>query len=136
MEDILSYRAGEDLPEKTIVKFSKEGTVVKATSPADKICGVVLFKADSDGVVDVLRAGRGLVNTAGSISAGDFVTVNKDGRACALDITTLDEGANYILGQAEETSSSAALLQINIHPKLLVIPAKAEETETENNGQV
>ncbi|RAI14970.1 MAG: hypothetical protein DKM22_05645 [Candidatus Melainabacteria bacterium] len=136
MEDILSYRAGEDLSEKTIVKFSKEGTVVKATSPADKICGVVLFKADSDGVVDVLRAGRGLVNTAGSISAGDFVTVNKDGKACALDITTLDEGANYILGQAEETSSSAALLQINIHPQLLVIPAKAEETETENNGQV
>ena len=136
MEDILSYRAGEDLPEKTIVKFSKEGTVVKATSPADKICGVVLFKADSDGVVDVLRAGRGLVNTAGSISAGDFVTVNKDGKACALDITTLDEGANYILGQAEETSSSAALLQINIHPQLLVIPAKAEETGTENNGQV
>ncbi len=136
MEDILSYRAGENLSEKTIVKFSKEGTVVKATSPADKICGVVLFKADSDGVVDVLRAGRGLVNTAGSISAGDFVTVNKDGKACALDITTLDEGANYILGQAEETSSSAALLQINIHPQLLVIPAKAEETETENNGQV
>lgn len=136
MEDILSYRAGEDLSEKTIVKFSKEGTVVKATSPTDKICGVVLFKADSDGVVDVLRAGRGLVNTAGSISAGDFVTVNKDGKACALDITTLDEGANYILGQAEETSSSAALLQINIHPQLLVIPAKAEETETENNGQV
>lgn len=136
MEDILSYRAGEDLSEKTIVKFSKEGTVVKATSPADKICGVVLFKADSNGVVDVLRAGRGLVNTAGSISAGDFVTVNKDGKACALDITTLDEGANYILGQAEETSSSAALLQINIHPQLLVIPAKAEETETENNGQV
>lgn len=136
MEDILSYRAGEDLSEKTIVKFSKEGTVVKATSPADKICGVVLFKAGSDGVVDVLRAGRGLVNTAGSISAGDFVTVNKDGKACALDITTLDEGANYILGQAEETSSSAALLQINIHPQLLVIPAKAEETETENNGQV
>ncbi len=136
MEDILSYRAGEGLSEKTIVKFSKEGTVVKATSPADKICGVVLFKADSDGVVDVLRAGRGLVNTAGSISAGDFVTVNKDGKACALDITTLDEGANYILGQAEETSSSAALLQINIHPQLLVIPAKAEETETENNGQV
>lgn len=136
MEDILSYRAGEDLSEKTIVKFSKEGTVVKATSPADKICGVVLFKAGSDGVVDILRAGRGLVNTAGSISAGDFVTVNKDGKACALDITTLDEGANYILGQAEETSSSAALLQINIHPQLLVIPAKAEETETENNGQV
>lgn len=136
MEDILSYRAGEDLSEKTIVKFSKEGTVVKATSPADKICGVVLFKAGSDGVVDVLRAGRGLVNTAGNISAGDFVTVNKDGKACALDITTLDEGANYILGQAEETSSSAALLQINIHPQLLVIPAKAEETETENNGQV
>lgn len=136
MEDILSYRAGEDLSEKTIVKFSKEGTVVKATSPADKICGVVLFKAGSDGIVDVLRAGRGLVNTAGSISAGDFVTVNKDGKACALDITTLDEGANYILGQAEETSSSAALLQINIHPQLLVIPAKAEETETENNGQV
>ncbi len=136
MEDILSYRAGENLSEKTIVKFSKEGTVVKATSPADKICGVVLFKADSDGVVDVLRAGRGLVNTAGSISAGDFVTVNKDGKACALDITTLDEGANYILGQAEETSSSAALLQINIHPQLLVIPAKAEETETQDNGQV
>lgn len=136
MEDILSYRAGEDLSEKTIVKFSKEGTVVKATSPADKICGVVLFKAGSDGVVDVLRAGRGLVNTAGSISAGDFVTVNKDGKACALDITTLDEGANYILGQAEETSSSAALLQINIHPQLLVIPAKAEETETQDNGQV
>ena len=45
MSDLVkSFTYGENIGEKTAVKFSAEGIVVKATSPSDNVCGVTLFE--------------------------------------------------------------------------------------------
>ena len=148
---IKSYTFGEDLPDRTLVTFSDENTVVKLTSPLDKPCGVTIYAGIKGSVGDVVRNGKALVNIAGAVEAGDFLMVNADGKAIALDIedesvkptteaenlqtqsnedeqtetptttTTAQKPLAYVLGQVEESVSSDASLWVNINIQPLVV---------------
>lgn len=151
MPYIKSYTFGEDLPERTLVKFSDENTVVKLTSPLDKPCGVTIYAGTKGAVGDVVRNGKALVDIAGAVEAGDFLMVNADGKAIALDVeaesikptteteetqtqsgegeqteipttsTTTQKTLAYVLGQVEESVSSDASLWVNINIQPLVV---------------
>lgn len=145
MPYIKSYTFGEDLPERTLVKFSDENTVVKLTSPLDKPCGVTIYAGTKGAVGDVVRNGKALVNIAGVVEAGDFLMVNANGKAIALDLedetikptaeteetqtetetptttTTAQKTLAYVLGQVEESVSSDASLWVNINIQPLVV---------------
>ena len=139
-EIIRTYTYGEDLAERTVVKFSAEGEVKAATSPLDKPCGITMFAGKKGAKGDVVLFGRTLVKTSGAVQAGDFLMADENGNACTinLDAEVFTNNENntftvYSVGQVEETSSSAAELWslINIHP--FVLTKEDETTNQENN---
>ena len=124
-EIVRTYTYGEDLAERTIVKFSAEGEVKAVTSPLDKPCGVTMFAGKEGAKGDVVLFGRTLVKTSGAVNAGDFLMADENGNACVInlnteDFTNAEESTllGYSIGQVEETSVSAAELWtlVNIQP--------------------
>lgn len=138
MNLVKSYTYGEEIAERTLVKFSQEGTVVKATSPEDKVCGVAMYHGLSGAKGDVTILGMALVETTGTVNAGDFLMATTGGKAKVLDLTDIEDGTIInIVGQALESSSTGAHLWVVIKPQTVVAHIPAEETteETqENNG--
>lgn len=127
MSDLVkSFTYGENIGEKTAVKFSAEGIVVKATSPSDKVCGITLFEGQQGAKGDVLMFGLGTVATSGACAVGDILIPTTDGKLEALDFEDA-EGVVFVAGRVMETSASDAHLKAFINPQVVVIPAAAEE---------
>ena len=127
MSDLVkSFTYGENIGEKTAVKFSAEGIVVKATSPSDNVCGVTLFEGQQGAKGDVLMFGLGTVETSGACAVGDILIPTTDGKLEALDFEDA-EGVVFVAGRVMETSASDAHLKAFINPQVVVIPAAAEE---------
>lgn len=133
MELVKSFTFGEEIGEKVAVKFSAEGTVVKATSETDNVCGVTLFAGKQGAMGDVLMLGLGKVVTSGSVTAGDFLVATTGGKMKALDVENM-EGAVVVAGRVLETASSAAHLSAIINPQVMFIPEKVEEEEQNNEN--
>ncbi len=138
-EIIRTFTYGEDLAERTVVKFSAEGEVKAVTSPLDKPCGVTMFAGKQGAKGDVVVFGRTLVKTSGAVQAGDFLMADENGNACTINleanIFTDNENAvltAYSIGQVEETSASAAELWtlVNIHPFVFT-----KENATDENSE-
>ena len=135
MSDLIkSFTYGENIGEKTAVKFSAEGIVVKATSPSDKVCGVTLFEGQQGAKGDVLMFGLGTVATSGACAVGDVLTATTGGKLEALDFEEV-EGVVFAVGRVMETSASDAHLRAFINPQVVVIPAAAEEETEETEPQ-
>ena len=129
MSDLVkSFTYGENIGEKTAVKFSAEGIVVKATSPSDKVCGVTLFEGQQGAKGDVLLFGLGTVATSGACAVGDILIPTTGGKLEALDFEEV-EGVVFTAGRVMETSASDAHLRAFINPQVVVIPVAEEETE-------
>lgn len=128
IELVKSFTFGEEIGEKVAVKFSAEGTVVKATSDTDKVCGVTLFAGKQGAVGDVLMMGIGTVATSGSLSAGDFLVATTGGKLKALDLENT-EGAVTVVGRVLETASTAAHLSAIINPQIMFVPAEEEQSD-------
>lgn len=134
MSDLVkSFTYGENIGEKTAVKFSAEGVVVKAISPSDKVCGVTLFEGQQGAKGDVLMFGLGTVATSGACAVGDILIPTTGGKLEALDFEDA-EGVVFVAGRVMETSASDAHLKAFINPQVVVIPA-AEEKETEQTQE-
>lgn len=140
-EIVRTYTYGEDLAERTIVKFSAEGEVKAVSSPLDKPCGVTMFAGKKGAKGDVVLFGRTLVKTSGAVNAGDFLMADEDAKGCVINLNADDFVENedttfvaYSIGQVEESASGAAELWtlINIHPFVIT---KETETEEENTNQ-
>lgn len=132
---IKTYTYGEEIGERVAVKFSAEGTVVKATSPTDKVCGVTLFAGQAGAKGDVVLMGHCLVAVAGAVNAGDYVMATTGGKVKAVDLTDLDAGdVITVVGQVLETASAAAHLNAVVKPQTVVVTKAVEETQEVNNG--
>jgi hypothetical protein len=117
---IKSFTYGEDIEEKTAVKFSEEGVVVKATSNSDKVCGVTLFTGREGVRGDILMLGLGVVATSGAVNAGDFLVAGENGKLEALDLENAEENI-VIVARVLETASSSAHLSAIVNPQLITV---------------
>ena len=135
MSDLVkSFTYGENIGEKTAVKFSAEGIVVKATSPEDKVCGVTLFEGKQGAKGDVMMFGLGMVATSGACAVGDLLIPTTDGKLEALDFEEA-EGNVFVAGRVMETSASDAHLKAFINPQLVVFPVAEIEQEEEQQEE-
>lgn len=135
MDIIKSYNFGEDLGEKVAVKFSTEGTVVKATAPTDEICGVTVFAGENGARGDVLLLGLGKVATSGAVNVGEYLVATTGGKFKALDTTELDTGdVISVVGQALESASADAYLSALIKPQMIMVAKTTTDTQEESNG--
>ena len=135
MSDLVkSFTYGENIGEKTAVKFSAEGIVVKATLPSDKVCGVTLFAGKQGAKGDVLMFGFGTVATSGACAVGDLLIPTTGGKLEALDLEEA-EGVVFVAGRVMETASSDAHLKAFINPQLIVLPLAEEDEEEQTEPQ-
>ena len=80
---IKNYSAGGAIEKYRIVKFSADGTVVQATAATDALIGVsgIPNPAVSGNRVDVVRAGAAMAELGGTVTRGDFLTADSNGKA-------------------------------------------------------
>lgn len=80
-----AYSPGAAIEAFRIVKFSADGTVVKAAAATDKSIGVstALAAASTDTRVDVIRSGIAEVLYGGNVAVGDLLTSDANGKAVA-----------------------------------------------------
>ena len=133
-EIIKSFTYGEDIQEKTAVKFSQEGVVVKAASAADNVCGITLFTGRQGAKGDVLMFGLGLVSTTGAVRTGDMLVSGSNGRLIKFEPEN-HEGKVTVVAQVLETATSAANLSAFVNPHVVILPVEEEEEETVSDGQ-
>ena len=134
-ELVKSYTYGEEIPERVLVKFSQEGTVVKATSPEDNVCGVAMYHGQSGAKGDVKLLGMALVETTGAVNAGDFLMATTGGKAKVLNLTDIADGTIInVVGQALETSSTGAHLWVVIKPQTISAHIPDEDAAEETQG--
>ena len=139
-EIVRTYTFGEDLEERTIVKFSAEGEVKAVTSPLDKPCGVTMFAGKKGAKGDVVLFGRTLVKTSGAVNAGDFLMADENAKGCVINLNAdvfADAEAStllgYSIGQVEETATSAAELWTLLNIQPFVLKKDTAEQVNESN---
>ena len=130
MNIIKSFTYGESIAEKTPVKFSQEGIVVKATSASDKVCGIALFTGEEGAKGDVLMQGLGVAAVKGACNAGDFLGVDASAKLKAVDLSALTEDV-VLVGRVLETASADANLSVIVNIMPVLAPATEETQLTE-----
>lgn len=108
----ISADAGADLHTKVwyIAKLDSSGNAVLASAATDAISGVLeSVPQQATGVVSIKHisaSGTGKVIAGGSISKGDFLTSDGNGKAIAT--TT---GGNYVFGRARAAYNSGDIVE-------------------------
>ena len=116
-----TYRAGADIPAKTIVKFSADRTVVPAAAAGDLLIGVSTEVAAKSGdPVDVIREGIVEVIASGVINRGDYVTSDAAGQAVVCAPITATKAQH--IGIAEVTSAAGDIIDMLIQRGQLTTP--------------
>jgi len=111
-EQLFSIKAGADLSslQHYIVKLgSTEDTIEKSTAASDAILGVLQNKPTSGQMASVAVGGITKVIAGGSVSAGNLVTADSNGKAIA---TT--SGGDHVLGMALQAASTGDIFAIEI----------------------
>ena len=82
---IKSYTASGALPGRRIVKFAAiQGAIVAATAATDALIGLSDMLAAADGqTADVIMSGSGELELGGTVSAGDPITSDANGKGVA-----------------------------------------------------
>ena len=106
--DIKNFTAASAVAAKRIVALAAGGSVSQASAGTDNIIGVVELACESGSRVDVVTGGIAEVEAGGSISCGDWVTADSNGKAVAADST--DE----VLGKAWDNASSGDYFPVRI----------------------
>ena len=119
MTDLVkSFTYGEDISEKTAVKFSQEGVVVKATSDTDNVCGIAIFSGEEGAKGDVLLFGFAKVATSEAVDAGDLLVAGANGKLEVVDIENMTDPVT-IVAKALESASGSAFINALVNPQLL-----------------
>jgi hypothetical protein len=94
-----------------ILKYSGNGGVAPAAGPTDKLIGVSGSQpVDSGYAVDVARTGIAEVKLGGTVSAGDDITSDANGRGVALT------GAGQSVGRAEKDGVEGDVIPVLVLP--------------------
>ena len=120
--DIKNFTATGAIAAKRIVALAAGGSVSQASAGTDNVIGVAELASASGSRVDVVTAGIAEVEAGGSISCGDWVTADSNGKAAAAEST------DTVIGIAWDDASSGDYFPVRIAPGR-AIPA-AEEPGT------
>ena len=104
---IISLTAGEDLTAKRFVDFEGKHTVDK------KAVGVVIYDTDSGDEATVQCAGIAVVEAGGTITAGDLVSSDADGKAVSLTLSAVSDVAK-ICGIALDDASNGDYINVKL----------------------
>ena len=111
---IKNYTAGGAIAKYRIVKFSADGTVVQGAAATDLLIGVVDIPnaAVSGNRVDVVRDDLTLVELGGTVTRGDFLTADSNGKA----VTAAPAAGvnNRVIGVAETSGVSGDVIYVFI----------------------
>ena len=121
---IRSHEATADVEPFRIVAFSDVGSSRKASmasSNTDPLIGVSdKMGASSGGMADVIRAGLGGVELGGTVTAGDPLTADANGKAIVC--TAAAGETRRIIGFAEEPGVDGDIIDAWIMPGLFHEP--------------
>ena len=127
---IKSFTYGEDITEKTAVKFQSEGVVEPATSQTDNICGIALFTGSKGAKGDILMLGLGLVATTGSVNAGDLLISDENGKLKTFSTEDFEESTNVtVVAKSLETASTDAFLNALVNPQFVSVHVDSDSSE-------
>lgn len=114
---IKNYSAGAAISGYRIVKYdTSDGQAVQATSATDALMGIAdrLGADAADDRVDVIKAGIAEVELGGTVTRGDPLTADADGKAVAAAPVA---GANdRIIGFAEVSGVAGDIIDCFIAP--------------------
>lgn len=116
---IKCYVAGTAVAKYRIVKpGSTDDHVVQATAAADALMGVSGFVGgDAGGRVDIIKTGITDVEYGGSVTRGDWLTSDANGKAVTA---APDVGVNAnVIGRAEVSGISGDIGAVLIAPGLI-----------------
>lgn len=110
-----AYVAGSAISEGIAVKLSS-GQVIPATAGTDDVIGFATNDAASGATVDVrLISAQGTtkVRAGGSVSVGNYLTVDGDGEVVAATQTTAGSQPTVtVVGQALEAGADNSLIEM------------------------
>lgn len=115
---VKNYDAGGVINARRFVKFSADRTVVQAAASTDAIIGVSdsLGAAASGDRCDVHRQGLVEVEAGDTITRGQMLTSDADGKAIPCTTAMLASGACGVAGRAELSASSGDILEVLLIP--------------------
>ena len=102
---LITIEAGEALTKKRFVDFEGKHTADK------KAIGVTLFDTDSGDPATLQASGIVVVEAGGTITAGDLVSSDSDGKAVSLTLSAVADVAK-ICGVALDSVSSGEFLNV------------------------
>lgn len=106
--DIKNFTASGAVAAKRIVALAAGGNVSQASAGTDNVIGVVELACESGSRVDVVTGGITEVEAGGSISCGNWVTADSDGKAVAA------EAADEVLGKAMDDAAAGDYFPVRI----------------------
>ena len=106
--DIKNFTAASDVAAKRIVALAAGGSVSQASAGTDNVIGVAELASASGSRVDVVTGGIVEVEAGGSISCGDYVTADSNGKAVAASPS--DEA----LGKAMDDASAGDYVGVRL----------------------
>ena len=105
---IKNFTASAAIAAKRIVTLAAGGSVSQAASGTANNVGVAELACASGSRVDVVMSGIVEVEAGGSITCGDYVTADSNGKAVAAEST------DAVLGVALDTASSGDYVDVMI----------------------
>lgn len=109
---IRNYTAGAATGAYLIAKFgSADGAVVQAAAATDEVIGVFDELAHASGErADVIRAGYAHVQYGGTVTRGDWLTSDADGKAVKAAPAAGDNAS--VIGRAEVSGVAGDIVSI------------------------
>ncbi|MBN2895046.1 MAG: DUF2190 family protein [Campylobacterales bacterium] len=110
---VLTFVAGAAIAANTLVKFgSADGEVAQAAAATDGVIGISELGAEGAGDrVDVTLAGIEEVTYGGTVTRGDLLTTDANGRAISATVA-----GSRIIGYALESGVAGDIVGVMIAP--------------------
>jgi hypothetical protein len=116
---VKNYVAGAAVAARRIVKFSADRTVIQATGNTDDAIGVSSeVAAESGGRCDVIRSGLAEIELGGTVTRGQRVTSDANGKGVALALASVNiSGVSHCqIGIAEVSGVNGDIIDVLVNP--------------------